>query len=800
MLNALKTKPFLIARLTKAIPLFFAVSILAWVVFRCSPVAAAIMSVPGLPETANKEPAQGGETADPEKVREITTRALATARAEMKRKLMVPPGISREEVEERNLLLDRLVLRLNGKLNLIAEAETLRNARIAADRQMHDGAAAHKRQDCSVLEFDELKKQAAAARAKVLGLDSAQKLFDPHIKRFQELVKAAREKDRLAADRLQAGHSVDERSAAAWRKGLAEIRVRSAEAGLGWALMSNGVFAERYSLARAELDLLERQVADARKRVVFGAADLNRVLSNLKAARTTLDRELESSLETGQAMISELARLQQDVASFDARQGAGHLRSDYEVLKAREHAAMAWVESSRFRTEVVSALISINQFYSVLWNQRYEGMVGTDSAKRRAVLDEFRSISEKLQPWREYVQRQLDVYTDSQRKLESRLAGLDERSPVRPVLQAQSDALNLQKAQGERLNAAQERFNDDLLSWREDLEYLYQKRSFGEMVVDWLAAALDAAHSLWNLELFVVEDTLEVGGKKVVTSYGVTVGKSVGAILLLLAGYLGASLLGRRMRRIMVTRFGTSEHQANLIRRGFMCLAFFVLLIITLNLARIPITVFAFLGGALAIGVGFGTQTLIKNLISGIIMLMERKVKLGDTVEVDGVQGTITSVDIRASTVMGFDGIETVIPNATFLENKVMNWTHTNATLRRILRVGVAYGSPVERVRDVILECADRHGLVLKKPPPEVFFEEFADSSMNFVLYFWIDYGPDTNPLRVASDLRFMIEKRFAEEKIEVPFPQRDVRLDASAPFRVQLLTQNGISTLPEEK
>ncbi|TLN01368.1 mechanosensitive ion channel, partial [bacterium] len=378
--------------------------------------------------------------------------------------------------------------------------------------------------------------------------------------------------------------------------------------------------------------LLERQAAEARKRVIFSRADLNNAQASLKATRGTLDKELESSLASEQTSISDLAEVQHALADFGARQGPRLGGPQYELLKAREQSAMAWVESSRFRTEVVSALISINQSYSALWNQRYDGMVGTDSGKRRTILEEFGTISKKLQSWREYIQRQLDVYTAADRNLESRLAGLDKRSPIRQAVQAQRDAFNLQKAQGERLYAALEQAGDDLQSWREDIEYIHQTRGFGERFQDWFDGVLDAARRLWNFELFVVEDTLEVGGKKVVTSHGVTVGKSVGTILLLLAGYLAASFLGRRMRRIMVKRFGTSEHQANLIRRGFVSLAIFVLFIVTLNLARIPITVFAFLGGALVIGVGFGTQTLIKNLICGIIILMERKVQVGDTV------------------------------------------------------------------------------------------------------------------------------------------------------------------------
>jgi potassium efflux system protein len=199
----------------------------------------------------------------------------------------------------------------------------------------------------------------------------------------------------------------------------------------------------------------------------------------------------------------------------------------------------------------------------------------------------------------------------------------------------------------------------------------------------------------------------------------------------------------------------------------------------------------------LAIGVGFGTQTLIKNFISGILILLERNIKVGDTIDVDGVVGRIVTVDIRASTVLGFDGVETVIPNSMFLENKVTNWTHTNARLRRIVWVGVAYGSLTTQVRDILAECANEHGLILKDPPAEALFDDFGDNSLIFALYFWIDYGPEVNPLQVASDLRFMIDKRFAEENIVIAFPQRDVHLDSAEPLRVEMVYPPGIKSGP---
>ena len=210
-------------------------------------------------------------------------------------------------------------------------------------------------------------------------------------------------------------------------------------------------------------------------------------------------------------------------------------------------------------------------------------------------------------------------------------------------------------------------------------------------------------------------------------------------------------------------------------------MAFFGLLLagLTLNLAHIPFTVFAFLGGALAIGVGFGTQTIIKNFISGMLVLMERQVEVGDIVEVDNVTGTVTEVNLRSSTVRGFDGVETIIPNSVLIEQKVTNWTHSDRKVRRVLKIGVAYGSPTREVADLLQECAKRHGLVLHDPAPLVILEDFGDNALVFALYVWLELGATVNSAQVLSDLRFMIEKRFAEAGIVVAYP-RDIRLATS--------------------
>jgi Small-conductance mechanosensitive channel len=193
---------------------------------------------------------------------------------------------------------------------------------------------------------------------------------------------------------------------------------------------------------------------------------------------------------------------------------------------------------------------------------------------------------------------------------------------------------------------------------------------------------------------------------------------------------------------------------------------FLLLVIVTLMSVKIPITAFAFLGGALAIGVGFGTQNLLKNVISGLLLLIERPLRVGDMIEVDGIRGMVTTIGLRSSTIRDINGVETLIPNSNLLERNLTNWTYSSYRKRYSIRIAVATGSDARGVKDKLVELAGRHGLILKDPEPYVLFEDFSEHALVFTMHYWIEIGPGIDPATVASDLRFMIESSFAEAGI----------------------------------
>ena len=185
----------------------------------------------------------------------------------------------------------------------------------------------------------------------------------------------------------------------------------------------------------------------------------------------------------------------------------------------------------------------------------------------------------------------------------------------------------------------------------------------------------------------------------------------------------------------------------------------------------VNLTNLALIAGALSLGIGLGLQNIVNNFVSGIILLFERPIKVGDWVVVNGEEGIVKQINIRATEIETWKKASVIIPNADLLSNTVTNLTHDDKWGRIEIKVGVAYDSDIEKVKEILLSVAEDHKRVLKKPAPYVIFSNFGDSSLDFELRC---YTSDIlNGLSLASDLRTAIYLRFAAEHIEIPFPQQ---------------------------
>jgi small-conductance mechanosensitive channel len=193
------------------------------------------------------------------------------------------------------------------------------------------------------------------------------------------------------------------------------------------------------------------------------------------------------------------------------------------------------------------------------------------------------------------------------------------------------------------------------------------------------------------------------------------------------------------------------------------------------------LTVFA---GAVGVGVGFGLQNIASNFISGLVILAERPITIGDRVEVAGITGQVQQIRARSTVIRTNDNIMMIVPNTKFIDSPVTNWTYGDPRVRFRIPVGVAYGSDIPKVRDALLAAGRENPNTLKDPAPSVFLEKFGDNSIDFQLVVWSS-EMSARPSRYRSDLNFAIEQKFREAGIELPFPQRDLHI-RSGTLRVQ--------------
>jgi small-conductance mechanosensitive channel len=197
--------------------------------------------------------------------------------------------------------------------------------------------------------------------------------------------------------------------------------------------------------------------------------------------------------------------------------------------------------------------------------------------------------------------------------------------------------------------------------------------------------------------------------------------------------------------------------------------------IILLRVLGFGLSQITILGGALGVGIGFGLQAIVNNFVSGLILLFERPVKVGDMIEVGDEIGEVKQLGLRATTVQTFDNAEIVIPNSELITGSVTNWTLAEKKIRVRVPVGVAYGSDIEKVLKILLSCAEANPLVLGTPRPLALFLAFGASSLDFELRVWISDFNDK--LTVLSELNQDIESEFQLADIEIPFPQADIHL-----------------------
>jgi small-conductance mechanosensitive channel len=249
--------------------------------------------------------------------------------------------------------------------------------------------------------------------------------------------------------------------------------------------------------------------------------------------------------------------------------------------------------------------------------------------------------------------------------------------------------------------------------------------------------------------------------------------------------------LARRTSRLIVRRVarvpGIKPNAVAVIEKLVFYALVLVVLAVALQTVNIPISAFAVLGGAFAIGLGFGAQNLFNNFISGLILIVEQPIRIGDLIELEGERGYVKDVGARCARIRREDGVDMLVPNSRLLENTVVNWTLSDRRVRTSIGVGVVYGSPVARMKEILTSSVCGHPDVLPEPVV-VLLEDFAADALFFRVYFWTEIESEMGERTTESDIRCAIEQRCTEAGITIAFPQRDVHLDSAHPIDVRLI------------
>lgn len=253
----------------------------------------------------------------------------------------------------------------------------------------------------------------------------------------------------------------------------------------------------------------------------------------------------------------------------------------------------------------------------------------------------------------------------------------------------------------------------------------------------------------------------------------ITIINIIQLILIIAVFFVVSKLLGRFLRRRILSRLGLDDGVQYTILRLSHYLIMVLGMLTALNLLGIPLTGLAVLFGLVGVGIAFGLQNITSNFVSGIILLFERPINVGDYIDVGETSGRVMSINMRSTTVVTLDNITLIVPNSQFIENTITNWSVGDPKIRAIISIGIAYGSDTELVTNLLLKVAESHPKVMSDPKPSVIFKEFGDSSLNFDLRVWILNAIER--FDVISDLNYTIDAAFRENNISIPFPQRDV-------------------------
>lgn len=678
-------------------------------------------------------------------------------------------GTMKERQLERQALLEQIV---RGYDEQVSEFQRLTEARQRhADilRNSTEWKGMPDPPPYSLFLADQLWDAVYSLELAVEGLQSQRELLTLRFEQAREALGTAEERVRQASERREAAKDPTHVEQERHLHDLVVLRAQVASILLEAAQLSRRRVQEELDGAKARLMFEQRRLAAVSTHVDFTEADLAQIRTRLDKEHLQLEERLEETFIERQRQTQAVQEAEDQLNRLRSRHaGKASVENLPNVARARLNVELAQARMDNLMTQgdLLQQSMNVVSGERQLWESRFVIVHATEAGKAAEIYQRFTPIFDNFHASRNYLRQQSGIVSGHISELENRLR----HSPVSQQAISQELLRVLQERQGAytRTLHRMEEAARFMQRWRTEFKQQQHELPMLDRLEEWVVYSANLLEEVWSYELFSAEDTIEVDGKTMTGSRSVTVGKTVTALLIFLAGYVVCVYVSRTIGRLAMGKFGMAQDVANLVRQWSQAFLVTFLIVLSFTWVKIPLTIFAFLGGAFAIGAGFGAQTLLKNVISGILVLIERPLRVGDLIEVDNVRGRVTSIGLRSSTIRDVKGMETLIPNSSFLERNLTNWTYSSRVGRFSLRVGVPYGIAAQQVAEMLSGLALQHPTVMRQPPPQVLLEEFGVQARIFTINYWLQIAPEIDPNGIASELRFAIEQKFTEGGLKV--------------------------------
>ncbi len=360
-----------------------------------------------------------------------------------------------------------------------------------------------------------------------------------------------------------------------------------------------------------------------------------------------------------------------------------------------------------------------------IWKLTLAAVEKPESASYEAIKTQSAQALSDIEPWREQLRRSLQ---DTQRRLEEAQAEAPARdAELRKQQEARLDALRKRVTQLSELVPTV----DSVVALQQQMISESRERLASQSIAEKAALSAENLGNLirdgWNKELFVTTDKITDSSGNVTTrQHAVSLGKLLSALVWLILAFALSKVVSRTVCNRIQTRFSLDPVRVSALEKALFTAILVIAVLTILNWLNIPLTAFAFMGGALAIGIGFGAQTLVNNFISGLILLAERRIKVGDTIEVDGHTGSVLNLGTRCSRILKGNGAEVLVPNSYLLEKNVVNWTLTHYRHSFDFAVGLSYGTDIAKAVALLQRAVEAEAKVLKTPARWFFSRSLA--------------------------------------------------------------------------